>query len=398
MRIETGKGEIPFLTLLGIWSVSALTSLPGLAVSPILEKLSSVFDNVSELEIQMLTSLPSLLIIPSVLIAGWLTERWGYIRLLYYGLWIFLISGILYFLCSQMWQLIAVSALLGAGAGIIVPLSTALISHFFSGDYRTRQFGYSSAITNVTLVIATLVTGWLAEFQWRLPFVVYLLPLFSIVLVPFISRSNKMLADDVGLRSGQSAQSIPVVMDMKRIMLYMAYYFLITYLTVVISFNLSFLLEEYGYKSGSSGVLISLFFMSIMLPGFFLSPLIKIIKGRVEWICLLAIGVGLLVIYMCDSLFMIAVGCVLAGFAYGIAQPYVYDRVAMIATPARTTLALALVMSMNYVAILACPFIVDFMQKISHIDSERFAFGLNVVITVFALFAMLLRRIANVYR
>lgn len=64
MKINTGQGTIPLITLIGIWSVSALTSLPGLAVSPILGELSTIFPHATELDIQMLTSLPSLLIIP----------------------------------------------------------------------------------------------------------------------------------------------------------------------------------------------------------------------------------------------------------------------------------------------------------------------------------------------
>ena len=71
MRISTGKGEIGLLALLAIWSVSAVTSLPGLAVSPVLEDLSRIFPSASELEVQMLSSLPSLLIIPFVMLAGW---------------------------------------------------------------------------------------------------------------------------------------------------------------------------------------------------------------------------------------------------------------------------------------------------------------------------------------
>ena len=31
MKINTGQGTIPLITLIGIWSVSALTSLPGFA-------------------------------------------------------------------------------------------------------------------------------------------------------------------------------------------------------------------------------------------------------------------------------------------------------------------------------------------------------------------------------
>ena len=43
MKINTGRGTIPLITLVGIWSVSALTSLPGLAVSPILGQLTTNF-------------------------------------------------------------------------------------------------------------------------------------------------------------------------------------------------------------------------------------------------------------------------------------------------------------------------------------------------------------------
>ena len=40
MKIQTGRGTIPLITLIAIWSISALTSLPGLAVSPILGDLT----------------------------------------------------------------------------------------------------------------------------------------------------------------------------------------------------------------------------------------------------------------------------------------------------------------------------------------------------------------------
>lgn len=191
MKIKTGQGFIPLLTLIGIWSISALTSLPGLAVSPMLGKLSQVFPKFTELDIQMLTSLPSLLIIPFILLSGKLTEKINSIYLLITGLVIFASCGVLYLLSSQMWQLIAISALLGVGAGLIIPLSTGLISMFFSGKYRVKQFGLSSAISNLTLVLATALTGYLAEVRWNLPFVVYLFPIISIILSMFIKRDFK---------------------------------------------------------------------------------------------------------------------------------------------------------------------------------------------------------------
>lgn len=190
MKINTGRGTIPLITLIGIWSISALTSLPGLAVSPILGQLSTTFPDASELDIQMLSSLPSLLIIPFILLAGKLAEKRDFVRLLRAGLWMFAASGVLYLFSTKMWQLIAVSALLGIGAGLIIPLSTGLISRYFTGTYRVKQFGYSSAITNVTLVVATAVTGYLAEVNWHLPFLVYLLPLVAIILTIHLKDEN----------------------------------------------------------------------------------------------------------------------------------------------------------------------------------------------------------------
>ncbi len=43
MKVKTGQGTIPLITLVGIFSVSALNALPGLAVSPILGDLTKIF-------------------------------------------------------------------------------------------------------------------------------------------------------------------------------------------------------------------------------------------------------------------------------------------------------------------------------------------------------------------
>ena len=94
-KIPDGRGTIPLITLVGIWSISALNALPGLAVSPILGKLSVIFPHSTELDIQMLSSLPSLLIIPFIILSGKLTEKVNEIRLLQLGLVIFALSGIL---------------------------------------------------------------------------------------------------------------------------------------------------------------------------------------------------------------------------------------------------------------------------------------------------------------
>ena len=388
--IYTGSGTITVMALAGIWSVAALTSLPGLAVSPISEKLLTVFPTATDLEIQMLTTLPSLLIIPFILFAGFISEKVGYIKLLNIGLWLYLISGALYFFCTSMTQLIIVSALLGVGAGIIIPFSTSLVSRFFSGEQRTRQYGYVSALTNITLVAATAVTGYLADIKWRLPFVVYLLPIVSILLVPAIKNCEK----NVAAKSEDNPDNATTgKVDYHTLVKYMLYYLLITYLVMVVSINLPFLLGKYGYDSGVSGVVTSIFFIAMMLPGLFINRIIAVLRGTILVVSLLLIALGLLDVFFNSSLAFIILGCVATGVGYGIAQPYIYDVTASLAPPQKATYALALLMTMNYVAILISPFLVDWAQDIFGIKGERFPFVLNGVVGGVAVVFLLLRRV-----
>ena len=386
--IYTGKGVITIMALAGIWSVAALTSLPGLAVSPISEKLLTVFPSATDLEVQMLTTLPSLLIIPFILLAGFISEKVGYIRLLNIGLWLYLISGALYFVCTSMTQLIIVSALLGVGSGIIIPFSTSLVSKFFSGEQRTKQYGYVSALTNITLVVATAVTGFLADIQWRLPFVVYLLPVISILLVPAIKNSDKGFShraseDIVADKTGK--------VNYGRLVKYMLYYLLITYLVMVVSIDMPFLLGKYGYDSAVSGYVTSLFFIAMMIPGLFINRIIAVLRGGILIFSLLLIALGLFDVYFNDSLIFIIFGCVAAGVGYGIAQPYIYDVTASLAPPQKSTYALALLMTMNYVAILVSPFFVDWMQDLFGVKGARFPFVLNSAIGAVALVFLWIR-------
>ena len=183
MRIKTGKGTIPVVTLLSIWSISAITALPGLAVTPILGDLHTIFPRVSNLDVQMISSFPNLFIIPFVLLSGKMSESKNKIRILVLGLCIFLISGVLYLFAKSIIAFILISCLLGVGAGMVTPLSTGLVADFFIGKYRTQQMGLSSGINNLTFVLATIVAGCLAAKIWHLPFIFFLILIFFLLLL-----------------------------------------------------------------------------------------------------------------------------------------------------------------------------------------------------------------------
>ena len=377
MQIKTGKGTIPLVALVAIWSVSAIVSLPGLAVSPILDDINTIFPKASDLEISMLESLPSLLIIPFMLLAGRWSVRGNKIRLLVIGTSIFLISGIGCMLSRTLTELIVTSTILGIGAGIIIPLSTGLIVDYFTGDERVKQLGISSAVNNLTLVIATTAVGYLADIEWHLAFGVYLLPALTLILIPALSHTRPEPEPAEGAQHRQKSLNISVILGL------MVFYAVITYLSLVVTFNTSYIVSESGLKSTYSGVIISLFFLAIMLPGFILNHIIKLCGRWVNLWSLLIMGCGLLIMSI-PHLHLIGLisGALLAGFGYGVMQPIIYDKAATNAPPQLSTLALSLVMVVNYLAILVAPFILDFADRLLHTSSHSTAYLVNGVITL----------------
>lgn len=386
MKIKTGKGSITLLVLLAIWSVSAISSLPGLAVSPILGDLNRIFPKATDLEIQMLTSLPSLLIIPFVLLSGRLSVGRDKFNILTVGLTIFFLSGVACLFARSMGWLIVISCILGIGSGMVIPFSTGLVVDFFTGDYRVRQLGYSSAINNFTLVVATAVTGYLANVDWHLPFLVYTLPGVSLVLSFFLKRQRSAPEPE------QSIQMRHKRIDRHKLMGLMLFYFFITYAVVVITFYAAFLVDDYKMHSSFSGVLISLFFLAIMLPGLFIDRIIRVLKCNVNLAALLSVCVGLLCLGIFRDKAMLVAGALLSGLGYGVMQPVIYDKAATIAPPRSATLALSFVMSMNYLSVMICPFIVSLLRELFGTHSDRFPFFFNAALALAVAAAAFFRR------
>lgn len=386
MKISTGKGEISLLALLAIWSVSAVTSLPGLAVSPILEELSRIFPSASQLEVQMLTSLPSLLIIPFVLLAGWLSQRGESLKLLAVGLAIFFVSGFICIFAKDIRLLIVAGCVMGAGAGIAVPYSTGLVVRYFTGDSRVRQLGISSAVNNLSLVVATAAVGWIATRDWHLAFAVYLLPAVSLALLLALRGATPAPEPK---ESDQLRQSN---IHWRRLVGLSVLYFVITFTTLVITFYLSFLLEKYRFPQEFSSVMISLFFLAIMLPGFALNVIIRRVRSMTIFVSLLFIVVGLLLVGTVPDIPLMTLGVILTGVGYGVLQPIIYDKAAIIAPPQLATKALSVVMAVNYVAVVVCPFVVDFVAKLMGQNRSTFPFVASAILVAMAALLSLIMR------
>ena len=152
MKIKTGQGNMTLQKLIAIYSISMVTSLPGLAISPILGKLESIFSSTSELQLQMLESLPSFIIVPFILLAGRMSLYFNTKKLLITGLAIFSACSIAYPFADRMWALLLISGLLGIGAGLVILRS--LTSRWLSPLYWPVFWPVSAGIYPLSYIVS----------------------------------------------------------------------------------------------------------------------------------------------------------------------------------------------------------------------------------------------------
>ena len=407
MRIKTGSGtSIGLLTLCAIYSVSVVISLPGLAISPILGELEHVFPHATQFQLQLLATISSLVVIPFILLSGRLSINRDRKTILIIGLGLFLLSSILYLRVDSIESLLWISVLLGVGAGMIIPLSKGLIAIYFSGEQRQRQLGISSGVTNTSLVVATIITGELADIDWHWAFLVYMFSLISLVLVFALKPNREPQLPNETLNRLKSETPTPIPHDSIRESAQaaeqsahfripwalMMFYFTLCVMVLAIPIELSLFLEQLKIgTSADSGTLIAAFFLAITIPGFTLSYFIKWLGKWINIISTLMIVVGIGIFLLSHNLWALAAGAILAGFGYGIMQPMVYEKAVRGVSKHRATYSLSWVMTMNYLSIIFYPVALKWLDSIFATQSVYVPFIFSFVVSAVMLILTMIR-------
>jgi EmrB/QacA subfamily drug resistance transporter len=114
-------------------------------------------------DLQWLVDAYSLVFTGVMLPAGIIGDRVGRKRLLLAGLAVFLVASVWCALSASAGELIAARAALGLGAGIVFPLSVAVVSAAFGDDDRPTAIGILIATTALALPLGPVLGGLLLQ-------------------------------------------------------------------------------------------------------------------------------------------------------------------------------------------------------------------------------------------
>ncbi len=347
--------------------------------------------------------LPNLVIIPFVLLSGKLSESKHKIAVIALGTIMYLVAGVLSIFSSSLNMLIILSCLLGAGCGLILPFSTGLIADVFTGKYRMKQMGIISAIGNIALVLATFAVGFLVagdlSHTWHRAFFVYLIPLLSLVLIPFlrkIPQSDYQGTDTTAAASASDSKStdatkaaaVPAV-DAdgfstegqtvkggfyvgRTIWLLLAYFFFV-FATCIPCYYLP---NFKWISSEDASTMTSVFYFAMFVVGLALTPVMKMFRKATFIVAAgMIVGSFALFVFVHGSVVVYIIAAAICGLGNGIAQPIFYTKATEVVTSdSKSTLSLAYLQVANYVAISMVPVIIGAGEKIFHTTSTLFPF------------------------
>jgi MFS family permease len=356
-----------------ILSVSLLTIMVGAAVAPAFADIVQAYSGVSPAIVNLILTLPSLMVIPSTFIASRLAESFDRKNILLAGLVIYLIGGVAGGFAKNIYTLLIFRGLLGISVGLIMPISTSLVSVFYHGSAATKMMGWISAANYLGATLAQMISGLIATISWRYAFFSYGFALIVIVMVCiYLPRGGK-----TGKKVRRKLR-LPV-----KVHLYSAAMFALMVVFFIVPMNISLLIKQNNMGGAAvSGLACSLISGAAFLVGTYFQRIKDSLNGFsvLAGIMFMAIAQGLL--YYAGGIVMVFTGVTLAGLAGGYLMPYLLHSTRVAVGEQQSVKAMSVITCMLYLGQFCSPLILDFIGAFSasHSDLSPYgaAFGLSV--------------------
>jgi predicted MFS family arabinose efflux permease len=337
---------------ISVLSLSLLTVMSGAAVAPAVADIIAFFPASAMLGKMVLTT-PALSIIPVALLTGMFSSRVPRKRLIYTGIFFYIVGGFGGGLADSIPFLLSMRAVLGIGVGILMPLSTGIIADLWSGYEKTKTMGYASAATNLGGIIATLLSGLLAAISWRASFFIYLLgvPVFLLVFF-FLPEQHPRQATEKQPRNAAGNLGFYALWGMGMFLLMAAFY--------TIPVNIALYIQENGLgDSRMAGFAMAVMTGSSFLTGLVFGRLNKVIG---PWLPILSLG-GFAISFYGLSAYpsTVPLFCflILNGLGFGTLVPLIMNGVTRKAAKSSGTVGTSVVTSFLFAGQFASPLLTD---------------------------------------
>lgn len=305
---------------IALLSVSMLVAVAP-AINANIPAMKEAFPQIPLSMVEMITTIPSLFLMISVLTSGFIAKKIGYKQTIMLGLGIVAIAGIIPVFIGNFYLVLFSRAALGFGIGLFNSLLIGLISYFFDGNERTTLIGYHEALGGLGGMLITYIAGQLMHVNWQAPFISYAIaiPVFFI----FWKVIPKVKTEDILHKNTKQV----VVNDDKEGNFSIVFVFMILIvigatLNMTMGIKVSSLIVEQGYGSASdASTVIMLLSLGAMISGFLFGKMYKIFKNYIMSVGFTITALAMFIIGISNTSWMTVLGGFLVGFGFRVMMP-----------------------------------------------------------------------------
>jgi MFS family permease len=311
------------LTQLTLLIISTLTVMSGATISPSLPAMREYFATVPNADylVRLALTLPALFIALGAPLVGIIIDRLGRKPLLLLALCIYGVAGSSGFLLNDLNWLLVGRAFLGVSVAGIMTIATTLIADYYTGATRTQFLGLQAGFMGLGGVLFLTLGGFLADLNWRLPFLIYLiaLALVPLTLLSLPEPSRQPSNQNVAQASTAEFRRFPFGLVALTYGIALITQIVFYFIPVQLPFYLSQVANTNATQEGFAIALLSLF-------SAISSILYHRIKARLSFIAIygiafvnMALGYG--VISLTGDYGVVLIGLIISGAGLGLLMP-----------------------------------------------------------------------------
>lgn len=331
-----------YAKMAAVLSVSTITILGSTAVSPALSGIKSAFPQMSDAWIQMILTLPTLLIIPSCLMCRYAISRMGQKNVLLMGIIIYLIGGLGSGLAPNFYILLVFRGILGIGCGFITPMAQNLISSNFTGETKQKLTSYSASASYLMGIIASFLVGRLVGINWRMAFLIYLIALVVLILnIIYLPDDRKKKiesvtgVDDIDNNvtnvhkadKGIDNKAANMGINVKALLVMIAMFGINgAFYTFSASISLFMRTEGIGNET-SSGIVVSAFMICGFIVGLIVPPVKKVLREYTIVLGCFMMGAGYAQLSQARDIPVLMLAAAMVGGSYSILYSEVFTKI-----------------------------------------------------------------------
>lgn len=383
--VRTGSG-------LALLKFSLLfSSVDGMVASalmvPLLGAIMKEFPNASPELLNQTISLPSLLMIPTILITGYLSKLISKKYLLISGSIIFVLSGFGSMNSPNLEALVAFRAFEGIGMGVVFPLAPAMIAHLFQGEERAKMMGWANATGGIFSFFLGIGAGYVALFNWRYAFYFYLIFVIVVIMQGIFLPAFPPEKKDQSIVQATSASTDKIRMGLPVYLTAGAMLILMT-VAMVILYNLAIFVTKEGIgNSAEIGLATSFNTVASIAMCFAFGYTIRIFKRYLSVVGLVLFACSYFTFSLAHNMIMVYVGMSLIGASLGCLFPYLMTRVAQVAPKAVKTMAVTVLSLAIYLGQFFSGYFTPWLGALSGSMRQLFT-NVGIIFVIFAMFAI----------